>query len=198
MIPVTPQPEPSAFDAKVRKPGQKWISKSGLNPQQPVPSGQKIPSHWTKCTNELHEAYGGICTYLCVYIELASPPSVDHFVPKSMRLDLAYEWTNYRLAFSLMNSRKKAFEDVLDPFTLDAGTFELGLSMERIRPASGLPAARTQAAQATIDRLKLNDAICRKIRLRHWTKYIQGKISSDELREQSPFVWFEADRQNLL
>ena len=35
---------------------------------------------------------------------LSTDPSVDHYVAKSGRWDLAYEWSNYRLACAAMNS----------------------------------------------------------------------------------------------
>ncbi len=103
MIPVRPQPEPPDFDSLVRKPGGKWIQKSGLNPNQPVPSRTKIPSHWTKCLPALREAYGGICAYVCVYVpRVVGAPSVEHFVPKSLHLNQAYEWNNYRFVCAKM------------------------------------------------------------------------------------------------
>ena len=41
--------------------------------------------------------------------------SVEHFAPKKKHRDFAYEWDNHRLVCSVMNSRKRDFEDVLDP-----------------------------------------------------------------------------------
>ena len=46
--------------------------------------------------------WSGLRLSLCVRI--STDASVDHFVPKSRRWDLVYEWSNYRLACTTMNS----------------------------------------------------------------------------------------------
>jgi hypothetical protein len=197
LIPVIPQPEPSDFDQKVRQPGRAWIAEKGHDPSKRVPKKTKIEPYWRDSLDDLHRAYGGICAYLCVYIERTSPPTVDHFVSKLQRLDLAYEWSNYRLAYSMLNSRKGEFQDVLDPFTLALNTFELDLFEGGVWPANHLGTAQRGAAQATINRLNLNDPICRAIRLRFWEIYIRNR-DSEFLQTHSPFVWLEAQRQGLL
>jgi hypothetical protein len=197
LIPVIPQPEPSDFDQKVRQPGQAWIAAKGLDPKKRVPKKTKIEPYWRESLDDLHQAYGGVCAYLCVYIERASPPTVDHFVSKIERLDLAYEWDNYRLAFSMLNSKKGEFQDVLDPFTLTPNTFELDLFDGSISPAKHLGTAVTGAALATIIRLNLDAPIWRNARLRYWQIYISNRDSTF-LRDHSPFVWLEAQRQGLL
>ena len=199
MIPVTPQPEPADFDAKVRGPGLAWIAGSGLDPTKPVPSGTQIPSHWTKCLPQLRTAYGAVCGYVCVFIELVTgSPSVEHFLPKSKRLNLAYEWSNYRLACTKINSRKNNFEDVLDPFKVKPNEFQLDLLTGGIFPNPALTAARKKKVQATIDRLKLDDAECRELRLSYFNEYAAQEISSMYFKKRSPFVWLEAQRQGLL
>ena len=199
MIPVTPQPEPADFDKNVRKPGRKWIAQSGLDPIKPVPKNTKLPTYWTKTLPELRRVYGGVCAYVCIYIELVTgSPSVEHFVPKSRALNQAYEWDNYRLACTKMNSRKRDFLDVLDPFTLAAGWFQLNLLDGSIFPNSALTAAQRKKTQATIDRLKLDDAECRELRLSHFNDFVAREITSTYFRKRSPFVWLEAQRQGML
>ena len=197
MIPVAQQPEPSNFDQKVRKPGLAWIDEKGFDPTKRVPKKTKIEPFWRQSIEDLHSAYSGICAYLCVFIELAAPPTVDHFVPKSERLDLAYEWGNYRLAFSTLNSKKGVFQDVLDPFTLSPNTFELNLFDGSISSAKHLGIAETSSAQMTIIRLDLDAPKWRKMRLRHWQIYIRNR-DGEFLQTHSPFVWLEAQRQGLL
>jgi uncharacterized protein (TIGR02646 family) len=143
--------------------------------------------------------YGGICAYVCVYIELVTgSPSVEHFVPKSKALNQAYEWDNYRLACTKINSRKRDFLDVLDPFTLAAGWFELNLLDGSIFPNTALTAAHRKKVQQTIDRLKLDDAECRELRLSHFNDFVAKEISSAYFKKRSPFVWLEAQRQGML
>ncbi len=199
MIPVQSQPEPSSFDAKVRQKGLQWIQKSGLNIAQPVPVGTQVKPLWQVCLPELLEAYGRICAYVCIYIEeVTGSATVEHFVPKSRRLDLAYEWSNYRLVCGAMNGSKSNFEDVLDPFTLKKGTFQINLVNGAILVNAKLTASSKTRALETVSRLKLDSPKCRRLRLRYFNKYIQNQIDAAFLREQAPFVYLEMKRQNLL
>jgi len=53
----------------------------------------------------MYEAYDGVCAYTGMRMHrVLSDPTIDHFVPKSKRPDLAYEWTNYRLALAKVDS----------------------------------------------------------------------------------------------
>lgn len=199
VIPVAPQPEPPSFERRVRRRGLAWIRKKRLSLDGAVPEGVAIPDYWRECLGELHRAYRGICAYVCVYIEpIAGQPSVDHFVAKSRRLDQAYEWANYRLACSRMNSRKREFDDVLDPFSLASGTFQLEFGSGKIFPNPDLPPDARALAERTIERLGLDDAECRKLRVEYFTEYAGGHISEDYLHRRCPFVYEEADRQGLL
>jgi hypothetical protein len=179
VIHVDPQPEPPAFDARVRQPGQRVLAEGR----------DVLPPLWQACLPDLYERYRGVCAYLCVYIPRATGArSVDHFVPKSRRRDLAYEWTNYRLACSLMNSRKRDFDDVLDPFEIRDGWFVLELSFLQVMPAPSLDGPTRAQVQATIDRLGLNDKECIAARAQHYQPYVEGQLTFELLSEWSPFV----------
>ena len=189
VIRVQPKPEPPDFDEKVRQPG--------LRAQQEAPP--RTPPLWRdECLFQLWEAYEGICSYLCVFIPQGSGArSVDHFVPKSRRPDLLYEWSNYRLACSLMNSRKGQFEDVLDPFEIEDGWFVLDLSFLQVLPNPDLDEETRRGVQATIDRLDLNDNECLQARANDYDAYLRNEISLDLLKRWSPFVAREMGRQGL-
>ncbi|SUS06973.1 conserved hypothetical protein [uncultured Defluviicoccus sp.] len=124
--------------------------------------------------------------------------SVDHYVPISRRVDLAYEWSNYRLACLTMNARKRDFESVLDPFSLPPETFHLELVTGRIYPNPALSGPDAKEAQDTIDRLKLDNSGNRELRARRYQDYCESNLPEDYLRRHSPFIWFEAGRQGLL
>lgn len=197
VIPVTEQPEPDTFNKQVREPGQAWVRRKGLDPRAPVPRGTKLKPCWRECLDDLHSAYGGICAYLSIYIERVAG-TVDHFVPKSVMLSLAYEWSNYRFAWGPMNTRKGAAEDVLDPFTLQSGMFQLELVSGRIYPNPKLPKEAGEAVARTIRRLSLDDSYCRDIRARRYLDYVEGEVTATYLASHSPFIHYEADRQGLL
>ena len=215
MIPVTPAPEPPAFDSKVRQPGLRAIAElAGEQPDPPrtasrpckkvatsrdkIPAG-KFPPYWRKVLGDLMESYQQICAYLCLYITRGTgAPSVDHAIPKSMRWDQVYEWSNYRLACSLMNARKRAAVDVLDPFEVKEGWFALELVEFQVVPGNGLPDDVTGAVTDTIERLRLNDLYCCEAREEYAENYWNGGISFRHLMQHAPFVARELQRQHRL
>ena len=199
MIPVTPQPEPAAFDAKVRQKGLAYLQNKGIHLDRPTPPCVRLCDYWRACLDDLHSSYQGHCAYLAVYIErVTDGATVDHFVAKSRRPGLAYEWRNYRLACAVVNSRKRNHDDILDPFAIKDGWFRLELVTGRIYPNRELPSGRRLKIQRTIDRLKLDDHANRELRARHYQGYRQNDYSGVYLQRQSPFVWSEANRQKLL
>jgi len=207
MIPVTPQPEPASFYRTVRQPGLAWLNDKksaikgrGYNINNPLPKVRGyFPPYWRNCLNDLHKSYAGICAYLAVYIERATgATSADHFVAKSADAGLAYEWSNYRLACLAMNARKRAFDDVLDPFTLPPDVFRLELVSGRIFINPAITGPLADAAKDTLERLKLDSPNNRSMRSRHYQNYTQSDISAAHLCKMSPFVWQEAQRQGLL
>ena len=199
MIPVTPQPEPEDFDTEVRQKGLRWLAKHDIDITVALPPGTELRAYWQSCLKELHRRYGGVCAYLAVFFERTTGAgNVEHFHPKSLRPDLAYEWCNYRLACSAINSRKNNFTDVLDPFEVKDDWFYLELVSGHIFPNPQLPASLQQKIQATIDRLKLDHPDNNEMRAEHYQLYCEGKITSEYLKGYSPFVWKEADRQGLL
>lgn len=198
MIPVTLQPEPADFDEKVRQKGLDWlVSYRQQNGKSPL--GKELPSYWSAFNEQLWEAYSGTCAYLAIFFEFASgAASTDHFVAKSSSCDDAYEWNNYRLSCLASNRNKNKFDDVLDPVGLAQNTFTLNLANGAIKPNSSLAPDLLLAARATIRRLKLDNKIHRDMRLRHFNRYLRGGMDAPTLKELSPFVWHEANRQGLL
>lgn len=199
MIHVEAQPEPASFDTQVRRKGLAWLRANQIDSDKPLPPNKTLESYWRSCLDQLHASYHACCAYLAIPIErVTGGGTVDHFIAKSQRPDLAYEWSNYRLACLRMNSRKRNYEDVLDPFEVETGWFHLEIVTGRIYPNPHLPAGLRTAVQATIDRLGLDDSGNRELRARHYQEYRQGFYTADFLQRRSPFVWSEVARQGLL
>lgn len=200
MIPVTPKPEPADFDSRVRKRGLSYLKENGFSLSQPLPPKADIYPYWRNCLTDLHQAYGGICAYIGVYFErVMGGGSVDHFIAqKSADAGMAYEWSNYRLACTTMNSRKREYSNVLDPFLLKPDWFWLELTTGHIYPSSQLKPDEEKSVKETIERLGLDDALCRDLRSRWYQDYCQNNISEEYLKDKSPFIWHEANRQMLL
>ncbi len=204
MIPVKQKPQPKDFLKKVEQPGRAWLKREGLTLNAPIPSGKKPPPHWRKCIKQLHSSYRGVCAYLSVFLEL--PPgavTVDHYVAKSKLAGKTYKWSNYRLASATMNSRKRDYDTVLDPFSLKSETFHLDLVTGRMYPNPVLTPAARAKADATIQRLGL-DKPCREMRVRRFDDYRElvaggpNAAAVRHLKKYSPFIWYEAKRQGLL
>ena len=179
MIRVEEQPEPADFDAKVRKPGLRKLKSSGM----------ADPAIWRLCLEDLHDAYNGICAYLGIRIPRGTGArSVDHFVARKSDISLAFEWSNFRLACALMNSRKNKFDDVLDPFKVDDSWFFVNQLNGSIRPASGIPDTVTKQVKDTIDRLGLDEPDCRRARIEHIDLFHTLGRKSDYLDWHSPLL----------
>jgi hypothetical protein len=103
-----------------------------------------------------------------------------------------------------MNSRKRDYATVLDPFKLKPNTFWLELVTGRIYPNPNLSAPDQARACQTIDRLQLDDATCREMRARRYDDYIAARGASRnaaleaQLKRYCPFIWSEAGRQGVL
>ena len=199
MIPIDPQPEPAEFDTRVRQKGRAWLQKKELSLNEPLPVGTELPAYWQGwCLQELHRAYGGICAYLGVYVEqVVGGATVDHYLSKKAHPGLAYEWTNYRFSSAVMNSRKGEETDVLDPFTLAPDLFHLDLLTGAIRPRIDEDHPLFSAVRATIERLRLDEENCRKLRRKFYLDYRAG-MPLALLRRDAPFVYQEAVRQGRL
>lgn len=213
MIRVEVAEEPAKFDTTVRQPGLRAMAELvGEVPVPPRAAGrpfkkaaerrsdipaERLPAFWTEALDDLMEAYHRICAYSCFRIHpVTGSRSVDHMVAKSRSWDRVYEWTNYRLACSRLNSRKNDLQEVLDPFEIHDGWFQLELVGFQVKPASGLTEEIRTPVQATISRLGLNDF--RRDRERDAENYWAGRVCLDILEEESPFVARELRRQGRL
>jgi hypothetical protein len=189
MIPVKRQPEPASFDKTVRQPGLQFVRD---NP------GKKLNPHWRKCIDDLWIAYSGVCAYMCLHIHrVTGALTVEHMIAKSSRVDLAYEWSNYRLVCSTLNGRKSDYDDVLDPFLIKDGWFVLRFPHCKVDPGDGLTKAQRRDVEKTIERLKLNDAKCLSERGQYLDNYNRGDTSFAFLQRMAPFIARELQRQGL-
>lgn len=190
MIPVTPQPEPSSFDAVVRRRGQNFLRHNA----HPSAKQFKKKSFWKDALPELKRAYNGVCAYSAVWVPTSC--SVDHFKPKVMHPHLAYEWSNYRLADAKINSNK-GNSSVLDPFRVQLGWFILDTAALWIRPEPTLPANVFTEVKTTISTLRLNDDDWVNQRFEIFTDYLNKKVELDFLQRRYPFMASEIVRQNV-
>ena len=214
MIRVYPAPEPFDFDERVRQPGQQLLDElTGHTVTRPGPkradAGRyatvhdiptaRLTDYWTRCLDDLHEQYAGVCAYSALHInEVIGARTVDHWLPKSRHQHLAYEWSNYRLASALMNTRKGDREDLLDPFTVGDDWFSLSCVTGELTPNPTLDPDTQAQVQRTIDALDLNDRRCCDARTRYVTDYLNGEVTLRFVMRNAPHVASELIRQRWL
>ena len=199
MIRVDPAPEPPQFDERVRQPGLALIAQlaAEAGSEDSVPPRQFRP-YWRRALSDLLNSYNRTCAYVSLYIPRATgTPSVDHMVAKSTAWDQVYEWSNYRLACSLMNARKGVAE-VLDPFEIGQGWFALELVAFQVVPGDGLPVGMRSRVVDTIATLRLSDSACCEARAEYAEAYWDGDVSLPYLRRRAPFVAEELERHGRL
>jgi 5-methylcytosine-specific restriction endonuclease McrA len=196
VIPVKQQSEPTDFDQKVRIPGHNFLQN---NPQPQGENAWKGKEYWRKSLRHLYDVNNHICAYTAAWIpEPEGSPTVDHFIPKSVAPDQAYEWSNFRLACKKANEWKGVYQDILDPFQIGDDWFEIAFLLDlEVKPNPNLNAETQKAVLVTIDRLKLNGPECRKGRKTWFNDYCSRNITLSFLERRAPFLAHELKRQNL-
>lgn len=217
MICVAQASEPASFDSNVRRRGLDAIAELVGEPPSRKRRGPKrkntfasrdqipadaFPTFWRDALQDLHDAYGGVCAYLALYIEPGTgAPSIDHFVPKSKDWRLVYEWSNYRLCSLLINGHRGDREIAHDPFLLQPGLFALEFVAYQVIPGPAAGAPDTALVTSTIEVLGLNQRDCRKAREEYVAAYRDGPpdgIALARLERRAPFIAQELRRQGLL
>lgn len=174
MLPLSPQPEPPHIRQAVAIKGWNILLELTGQPAPPRPGRRRkavastiraIPvsvldkdsnAIWRQALPDLKAQYSHTCAYLGIRItEIAH---VDHFKPKSKYQELAYTWSNFRLSSPMVNSFKGEYDDVIDPFCVQPGWFELNLITGEVHPGKHLADANLiKSITQTIKRLKLNE-----------------------------------------
>jgi hypothetical protein len=196
MIHVDAQPEPEDFDQLVRQPGQAFLA---LN-QHPNSRTWATHSYWTRVLGQLHDSYRGICAYSCHWIPYdTGGATVEHFLPKNLHPQRAYEWTNYRLVCLTLNNLKGVREDILDPFIVQPGWFVIDFPSLIVRPGPDVDDVLANRIWTTITCLGLNRRdTCWKSRRRYVEAYCLDNISFEHLLSEAPFIALELERQDLV
>ena len=176
MIHFIPPSEPYEFGGKVRQPGTEWLANN--------PTGRPR-DYWSHCKWALAEGFRNLCAYSAMYEPVGT---IDHYRSTNTHRHLAYEWSNYRYASSWINSSKQDAE-VLDPFQVEDGWFEIILPSLQLVLTKEVPPEKQQLAQYTLARLHLRDDE-RVIRQRRewYAMYQRGGFSLEELERKAPLI----------
>ena len=177
--------EPKRFDERVRKPGLQWLFKH--------PNAKRPRDYWLQVRADLAKGFGDLCGYSAMYEPVGT---VDHFISwdECKRLGnevLAYEWENYRFASGWINSSKRNLtaDQVLDPFEVKDGWFEILLPSLQMQVSNTIPPAIRDKAEQLLERLHLRDDE-RVIRQREaWYElYRDGDLTLAGLEKKAPMI----------
>jgi hypothetical protein len=183
MIPVARVPEPAEFDAQVRQRGRRWLAE---NP------GKSPKDLWSPFREVLRNGFKGLCGYSAMY---ESYGTVDHFRSIHRDRSLAYEWSNYRFASAWINSSKQARE-VLDPYEVGDGWFEIELPSLQLVVTNKVPPHARALAEETLRCLPLvDDERILRQRQEWYAMYQEGEISLDGLRRKAPLIAAAVEKQ---
>lgn len=194
MIPVREKPKPKDFEAKVARPGAKFLK------SYPCPTSSEWAKHayWTSVLDDLCDAYDWTCAYTAFRVHrVDGGRTVEHFVPKARSPSKAYSWPNYRLVLRTRNTNR-AHGCILDPFQIEDGTFAMVFPSLEVTagPACQGDADLAKAVEDTCRLLHLNrEADCVHTRMELLRQYWDGTIQFAKLVSEAPFLAKEVERQ---
>jgi hypothetical protein len=178
--------EPAGFDEGCRQPGLAWLRAN--------PSPKRPRDFWSPFKTRLCDAFGQLCGYSCMFEPVGT---VDHYLSCHVRRERAYEWDNFRFASQWINSSKRTADDeVLDPFEVEDGWFEILLPSLQLVLTDRVPPEHRARAEHTLRRLHLRDDV-RVIRQRaEWYRmYEEGELNLEGLRRKAPLIADAIERQ---
>jgi len=129
---------------------------------------------------------------------LADNGTVDHFLPKTVHPQLAYEWSNFRLASGRVNSSKGNLIGILDPFHIQDDWFYLDIPTCLLRPNPALDNALRNQIANTINTLRLNqDDNYVQERCNILMDFARADVSLGFLERRYPFLAKEVNRHGF-
>ncbi|MBP8073502.1 MAG: hypothetical protein KAY96_01980 [Bacteroidia bacterium] len=96
-----------------------------------------------------------------------------------------------------MNSRKGRSQDVLDPFQIQNGWFEIDFTTGRVKANEDIDLQIHIQVKQTIKRLRLNDMRSKKQRIQFFDRWLTKKITLEIVKEDAPFIHAEILRQGF-
>ena len=172
--------EPADFDREARTPGLAWLA---ANPESRHPK-----DFWSPFKGELADGFRNLCAYSAMYEPVGT---VDHFVSLHEDRTRAYDWENYRYCAAWINSSKSNVpaDNLLDPFEIENGWFEIDIPSLQLRVSDNIPEELRSRAEYVLTRLHLRDdeRIIRQ-RMEWYRMYQDGELTMDGLEGKAPLI----------
>jgi hypothetical protein len=174
-------PKPPGFK-EVEDSGRAWLD-------APVDNRAKQrPSLWVRYSEKLAEGFRHLCGYSAVYV---ANGQVDHFVSEKEDPRRLYDWDNYRYADGWLNASKKDLrsDQLLDPFDVEDGWFEIILPSLQLVVTEACPADRRERAERMLTRLRLShDERVVRYRREWYRMYQDGELTLEGLAKKAPLI----------
>jgi hypothetical protein len=179
VIRFEPAPKPEGFAERVEARGQTWLTGNAAG---------RPPDYWSEFKPQLAEAFRNLCAYSAMYEPVGT---VDHFVSCDEDRSRSYDWANYRYAAGWLNSSKQALQshEIVDPFAVEHGWFELLLPSLQLVVTDRVPAAWRARTERMLARLHLghDERVVRQ--RREWYRMYQvGELTLDGLTKKAPLI----------
>jgi hypothetical protein len=179
MIRFEPASRPAGFAERVEARGQAWLAANAVG---------RPRDFWSEFKPQLAEAFRSLCAYSAMYEPVGT---VDHFVSCDEDRARSYDWTNYRYAAAWINASKQALRshEIVDPFAVEHGWFELLLPSLQLVVTDAAPAAWRERAQRMLERLHLghDERVVRQ--RREWYRMYQtGELTLEGLARKAPLI----------
>ncbi|MCB9585230.1 MAG: hypothetical protein H6718_07520 [Polyangiaceae bacterium] len=173
--------QPADFEVRAQTPGNTWLAEHPTN-------GRPPSRYWKPFLNDLRRGFRELCAYSAM---LTPVGSVDHFVSIDEDRGRAFDWTNYRFASELMNSKKRHARStsLLDPYGVEEGWFEILLPSLQLVATDRIPPAKRAQAEFMLKQLGLrHDERFIRQRRSWYEKYQDGLISLEALQAFAPLI----------
>jgi len=179
MIPVSnPIRKPRNFTRDCETHGNTW--------EQANPTSEKFPPLWQRYQRQLAVGFQDRCGWWAMRI---ADGAVDHYLSKKHHRSRAYDWSNYRYISPSVNSSKRNQDDnVLDPFDIKPGWFEVQLPSMLLRRTSSVPPAFQAKADFTIKKLRLVSGHKVRRNRRGWYEDYKNGLPMAFLQKYAPLV----------
>ena len=180
MIRFEPVAEPADFQEKARTSGVAWLADH--------PDAERPKDYWTPFKAALARGFRDLCAYSAMYEPVGT---VDHYISCHEDRSKAYEWANYRYCAAWINSSKgrTPAANLLDPFEIEDGWFELLLPSLQLRVSDTIPDEFRGRAEYVLNRLHLRDdeRVMRQ-RSAWYSLYQCGELNPGGLEKRAPLI----------
>lgn len=187
MKPFARVPAPTAF-ASASQHGNDWLARNPKSTERP-------PAYWREFNIELGRGFKFLCGYMVLW---TTDGTVDHFVSIDEDRSRAYDWNNYRYVAGWVNSSKQnvVSTDILDPYEVEEGWFEILLPTLELVVTSKVPPERRARAEQTLKRLPIGrDERAIKRRGVYYDEYLNKEIDLIQLRKRAPLLAAAIEKQ---